>query len=158
MDATSLMVFWQKHKHQTGLAITALLIFAAGWQSGRITSPYYAAHPIIFKEGPTPPGGGGELEALQAEGVGLRDKAANVEPTSPTSSPKLPTIAGETTANKTGQFVGSINSDLYHHVDCPTSSRILEKNQIWFADEADASAAGYKPSKCTIDQVGVGEE
>jgi len=108
----------------------------------------------------TPPrqGGRGELEALQQAGVDLRKTADKIDVAKPTSSPRSAAIAGETDTNNQRQFVGSINSDLYHHPDCPTSSRILDKNQIWFSDVADAEAAGYKPSKCTIEKLGVGEE
>ncbi len=46
-------------------------------------------------------------------------------------------------ARSSGQFVGSKNSDKYHHTSCPGASRIKDENKVWFASQAEAEAAGY---------------
>lgn len=123
----------------------AILIFAVGWQTGKVMSPYYAAHPIVFEdrpcEGQTSSGGSQEeLTTLQEQGGGV------------TPSPKAaPAVAG--TSQKL--FVGSVNSNLYHHKDCSTANRIKEENKIWFGSTEEAEAAGYSPSKCTRQKLGL---
>ncbi len=44
---------------------------------------------------------------------------------------------------KEKRFVGSINSNKYHHPECPWGRRIAPENQIWFSSEEEAKAAGY---------------
>ena len=41
-------------------------------------------------------------------------------------------------------FVGSINSDKYHHPDCSWAQKIAPQNKIWFSSEKEAQEAGYK--------------
>jgi len=47
----------------------------------------------------------------------------------------------------TGQFVGSINSDVYHYLNCHYVKRIKEYNKIYFTSVEDAKAHGYRPCK-----------
>lgn len=47
-----------------------------------------------------------------------------------------------------GQFVGSINSDVYHYPSCAHAKNINEENQIWFVDAQDAVNHGYRP--CSV--------
>lgn len=42
-------------------------------------------------------------------------------------------------------FVGSINSDKYHHPDCQHASQVSEQNQVWFTSPDDAASHGYTP-------------
>jgi hypothetical protein len=44
-----------------------------------------------------------------------------------------------------GQFVGSINSNIYHYPSCQYAQNIIPANQIWFVDADDALSHGYKP-------------
>jgi len=50
-----------------------------------------------------------------------------------------------TTTAKSGQFVGSLESDKYHYPSCRWAKKILPQNEIWFASSQDARAAGYVP-------------
>jgi len=61
--------------------------------------------------------------------------------------PAVPVItpAPTTPAQSTGVYVGSIKSDKYHYPSCRYAQAILSGNQIWFASEAEALAAGYGP-------------
>lgn len=43
-------------------------------------------------------------------------------------------------------FVASIQGAKYYPADCPAAGRIKEENRVWFADEAEARAAGYTPA------------
>ena len=157
MDFTGLWVFLQKHKNHLTLLPLGILLFAAGWQTGRVTSPYYAAHPIVFEDRECPEscgtsgGGMAELQALQAEG---RAAGASLTPGVDLSAPSVspaPAVAGASTE----KFVGSVNSNLFHDPSCPSASRIKEANQVWFASEEEAEAAGYTPSQCTKEKLGI---
>lgn len=145
LDLTSLWVFYQKHKQGAGQLLVGVLLFAAGWQLGRVMSPYYAVHPIVFNDNGRPAAGGAmqELVALKQEGEQRQAQA----PVS--SAVPAPSVAGTTT----GAYVASVNSNLYHHPDCPSAKRIKDVNQVWFASQQEAEAAGYSPSKCTIDKL-----
>jgi hypothetical protein len=46
-----------------------------------------------------------------------------------------------------GQFVGSVNSDVYHYPSCTYAKRIHPENEIWFVDATDAQNHGYRPCK-----------
>lgn len=163
MSLASLWVTWKRHQHQVGYAIVGILLFAAGWQTGRVMSPYYAASPIVFEEAPGTPVGasGGSTEALvalQEAGQQNTPQVAAATTSAPAAgggegalpSPSLPSPSAfaETT---TKLFVGSKNSNLYHHKTCPSAKRIKEENQIWWPTKEAAEAAGYMASKCTKD-------
>lgn len=167
LDFTTFWVFAQKHKYRSGQLLLALLIFAVGWQAGKVMSPYYAASPIIFEdrpcEGQASSGGtAAELQALQEEGrqqaarKTLGDDAA--EPAAvgveETAAPN-PAVAGTSAPTSQKLFVGSVNSNLYHHKDCSTASRIKSENQLWFASTEEAEATGYSPSQCTREKLGL---
>lgn len=44
-----------------------------------------------------------------------------------------------------GPFFGSVNSNVYHYPTCGQASRIKPDNEIWFSDEDEAVAKGYRP-------------
>jgi len=46
-----------------------------------------------------------------------------------------------------GQFVGSVNSDVYHYPYCKYVDQIHESNKIWFTSSQDARNHGYRPCK-----------
>ncbi|MFH1354284.1 MAG: hypothetical protein ABIH36_03260 [bacterium] len=170
-DLTTLWAWLQKNKRHAGKLILALLIFAVGWQLGKVMSPYYASHPIIFQDRPCVEGasssGGSqvELQALQEQGRGEppSTSAESAGETPAAAAGKTPEPAGKTLGvneetprvEEAGAFVGSVNSNLYHHKDCSSASRIKEENKIWFATTEEAEAAGYSPSKCTRDKLGI---
>lgn len=141
-DLTSLWVFIQRHGHRAGVVILGLLLFIAGWQTGRVMSPYYAAHPIIFKDvvanntGDPP-----ALAALQAS-------------TSPTSTVAAAITEQPSSLNATGQFFASKNSSLYHHQNCAAVKQIKEANKISFTSAEEAEKAGFSPSQCTKQKLG----
>lgn len=147
MDLTRWWVAARLHGGKLSAAALGVLLFAAGWQAGRFTSPYYSAHPIIFEDSAS--GSRGELTTLREQG----------HPTAaPNDTPRadalaVPAVAGSSTESIKGKFVGSLNSDLYHHIDCPLGRRIKEENQVWFDSLEEAQAAGYKPSKCTQEKL-----
>lgn len=138
LDVTSYWAFWQTHQKKIGGVLVGLLLFLAGWQLGRVTSPYYAASPIIFEDYGNTGGSLTELQALEAEGVAAGSSAA------------VPAVAGATQ----GTFVASVNSTLYHHNTCAAAARIKPENQLWFTTAEEARAAGYSPSACTKEKFG----
>ena len=45
------------------------------------------------------------------------------------------------------QFVGSINSDIYHCPDCIWAHKIKPNNEIWFKDAEETRNYGYRPCR-----------
>ncbi len=163
MSLASLWVFWKQHNHRAGYVVAGLLLLAVGWQMGRVTSPYYAANPIVFQEAPGVAeqnnGAADKLAALQQAGqnvakVGESPQVAGAATASPTplvgETPlRSPSSAGPAPSTEERIYVGSKNSNLYHHKDCPSAKQIKEENQVWWPTREAAEAAGYSPSKCT---------
>lgn len=118
--------------------LVGLVLFIAGWHLGRTTSPWYAAHPIVFEDNTIE-----ELVELKEQGVAQRQP-------DPQKKEESQQVAGATDQGR-GLFVGSINSDKFHHLNCSTWKRIKEENQVWFASREEAEAAGYTPTTCTQD-------
>ena len=50
--------------------------------------------------------------------------------------------------NKTGAFVASKNSKIYHLPDCGYAKKIKDENKIWFKSAKKAEEAGYSPHSC----------
>ena len=50
--------------------------------------------------------------------------------------------------NKTGIFVASKNSKIYHKPDCKYVKRIKEENKIWFQSSKEAEDRGYTQHNC----------
>ncbi|MCI0523811.1 MAG: thermonuclease family protein [Acidobacteria bacterium] len=44
----------------------------------------------------------------------------------------------------TGQVIGDRNAMIYHRPDCPDYSKVSERNRLYFENEADALAAGFR--------------
>jgi beta-lactamase superfamily II metal-dependent hydrolase len=65
----------------------------------------------------------------------------------PNNQSKTITPAPVPTQDSTGLYVGSIKSNKYHYPSCQYAKTILPKNEIWFANTAEAQAAGYVPCK-----------
>lgn len=141
MNLTSFWVIWKRNQQRLGYVLVCLMMFAAGWQAGRVTSPYYASNPIIFQEAPSSSAGAnnGSSEAL----IALRDAGLN------NSAPPQIAAAHTMSPSPSAMFAGSKNSNLYHHKECPNARQIKQENIIWWTTREAAEAAGYKPSKCT---------
>ncbi len=50
--------------------------------------------------------------------------------------------------NKTGMFVASKNSKIYHLPDCQYVKRIKEENKIFFKSAGEAREKGFSPHSC----------
>ena len=50
--------------------------------------------------------------------------------------------------NKTGMFVASKNSKIYHSPDCQYVKRIKEENKIFFKSAEEAREKGFSPHGC----------
>jgi hypothetical protein len=143
MDSTSLWVTWQKHKNNLGWIAAIILSLAIGWQSGRMMSPYYAAHPIVLTDVPKEEITA-QLQDLKQAGIAARP-VSNKEP--------VVAAATTTTAPNSPEFVASKNSTLYHHSSCPAAKQIKPENLRQFKTAQDAELAGLTPSKCTLEKV-----
>lgn len=144
LDSTSLWVFVKKHDQRVMRILLGVALFLAGWQLGRVMSPYYATQPIVFEDRQcsacsSSGGSVSQLEDLRAAGVAMQEDT------------KAPTVAGVTSGVEGQQFVASKNSTLYHHVSCSTVSRIKAENRVWFASADEARSAGLSPSQCAVD-------
>lgn len=136
-----------------------MVAFGAGWQVSKVSTPYYEAHPIIFEDKECPGelssgGNGEELNQLKEEGIAERQEENKRAETSPAmGGGNVAGVVSKVTAN--GKFVGSVNSNLFHDPSCAASKRIKEANQIWFSSVDEARQAGYEPSQCTKDKLGM---
>ena len=117
LDFTSFWTFFKKNDNMVGQLLIILVIFAAGWYFGQLTSPYNNSTPIVFEDRACSAcsGSGGSTQELEA----LRDAGS-------------PQVAAAVTSRGEKTFVSSVNSDLYHHYTCPSVSRIKPANQEWF--------------------------
>ena len=80
-----------------------------------------------------------------------------VETKAPETTQATETIPPETTAPTetvapvvppaTGQYVGSIGSNVFHNPNCSYVKKILPENMIWFSSRDDAIAQGKRPCK-----------
>ena len=168
MDLSTSWAFWQQHKNKSGQLLLLMIVFIIGWYLGQTTSPYYQSTPIVFEDQACARSSG---DAADLNAV-VSDKTVDPEPqeqvqASPDSNPAMPVISvsPQTTPQVAGsiagslpvdkKYVGSINSDLFHDLSCPASKGIKESNQIWFASVEEAQRAGYSPSKCTKEKLGL---
>ena len=142
-DHTMIQAVLQKHSRRIGLGIMAVIIFLLGWQGG-VLSQQNAATQIVFKDrqcsacsssGGTPQA----LEELRQQGIAEREQGNSGQ------------VAAAVDAPSGKVFVGSVNSDLYHHQSCSAAGRIKAENQVWFGSVEEARAAGYSASKCSQD-------
>ena len=74
--------------------------------------------------------------------VAKTTETTKVTETTQSTATSLP----ETPALK-GQYLGSINSDVFHYPSCSYVKSINPGNIIWFSSRADAIAHGYRPCK-----------
>lgn len=140
-DLTLWWAFWHRHKDLIVQVVVWILVFTAGWQFGMYMSPYNSAHTIVFEDrscSACESSGGSPqiLESLKIEAKALRETTV-----------VSPDVAG-TQAQARGDFVASVNSDLFHHISCASVKRIKEENKIWFTSYDEAVADGYSPSAC----------
>lgn len=147
-DLTSLRVFIERLRARAGFIILGLLLFIAGWQTGRVMPPYYAAHPIVFKE--VVANNTGDPQALAALQASPKTVAQVPTPTVAAATTEQPT-----SINAPGQFFASKNSSLYHHQDCAAVKQIKEANKIAFTSREEAEKAGFSPSQCTKEKLGI---
>ena len=77
---------------------------------------------------------------------------ATAKPTAkPTPSPTPRTYDSDATLDDMdsrdydGRYVGSRESDKYHHPTCRHAQRILIRNAIWWNSTSEAQSAGYSP-------------
>lgn len=162
MNLATLWLLLTKRSEIMLLLIAGLVLFAAGWHLGRVMSPYYAAHPLIFQEADGSQASASSdpaaLLALQDEGTDQPDQQLAAPQSTPSTAVAGTTTDTDTTQAPTvgegsGLFVASVNSDLYHHKDCTAWLRIKEENRVWFNTKEDAEKAGYGPSKCTTEKL-----
>ena len=155
MDLTSWCVLLKTRRNLFGIIAVGLLLFTIGWQLGRGLSSSYAAPHIVLTDRSTTASSGGTTHDLRTlhpeEFVDLGAK----------KSPAVAATRRQTTdtqpvgEERAAQFVGSVNSDKYHHLDCSTWGRINEANRIWFDSVEQAEAAGYQPTICTKEKLGL---
>ena len=78
-----------------------------------------------------------------AGGLGVNPSAGSVASLAPAPAAApapAPAPAG-------GQFVGSVNSNVYHYPSCEWAQKIKPENRIYFSSPQDAVNHGYRPCK-----------
>lgn len=158
MTLAFLWATWHKYRTKSAYLLVALLLFGAGWQMGRIMSPWYSGSPIVFQDNSCDQSAGTSEQLALLKQAGSPSNTPNNSPAvagainQPTQE-DLPAAPSDT--DPVHNYAGSKNSNMYHHRDCTVWKRIKEENLIWWATPAEAEAAGYQPSKCTQDKLGV---
>jgi len=84
--------------------------------------------------------------AKVAETTQATDTTQPTETTPPETTAPTETVAPEIPASA-GQYVGSVNSDVFHYPNCSYVNSIHPENMIWFSSRDDAVAHGYRPCK-----------
>jgi hypothetical protein len=128
-------------------ALTAVLLFTAGYITGFWTAETRQEVPIVFESS----GGGGD-DILSAADL---QRMAEPSP-SPVADATEETRAAAATPQKpapakgegSGEIVASVNGTKYYFADCAEVNRIKEENRVGFATVAEARDAGYEPSAC----------
>ena len=85
------------------------------------------------------------LVALGSFGLGRLSVLESVR--APVSITNAPTITEPRGMNIGGLIVASRAGSAYYFPWCASASKILPQNQVWFATEEKARAAGYVPAK-----------
>ena len=75
----------------------------------------------------------------------LEQELSEKENESPTTGHTAPTTDNQ--QNYTLQFVGSVNSKIYHYPNCGHAKKIKSYNEIWFSSVQDAQNHGYRSCK-----------
>jgi hypothetical protein len=177
MDIKSLWILVKSHRETLSTIVIGIVLFGAGWQLGRVMSPYYASNPITFNDRPCTDqaSSGGTKQELQALATEVQNKV-----TTSAKKPVAPKVAAAkadivpstvavasmdpeevlvstmpTTAATENMFAASKSSNKYHHKDCSTWKRIKPENLIWFSTREQAEAAGYEPTACTKQKLGI---
>ncbi len=134
-------LFIIKYDKIIGVGILAILIFLAGWQTGRIMSPYYATSQIVFEDRTcnTCPSSIGTSESLQELREGTKTPVNTTEAT----------VSDPSAQAQQGLYVASKNSTLFHHYACASAKTIKAENQVWYANYEEAVQSGRSPSSCT---------
>jgi len=115
---SNLKNFVKQNQPDIFITLTIALVAVTSFGLGRLTVPQSNNEPIIIQN---------------------PEYTASIEQSVEQS-------VSEKIETKQGRFVGSVNSNKYHHPDCPWAKKIASQNQVWFSSEEKAQKVGY--SKC----------
>jgi len=159
MDPVELWVFVKTRRELVSSILIGALLFGSGWQMGRVMSPYYATEAVTFTaapgEGAVGPVSPEQLTALREAGIAQQTPVPSTKVAGASSTQENNAAVSAQEGSEQGVFVGSRNSNLYHHQTCSTASRIKPANQLWWNSPEEAEGAGYKPSKCSQQYLGL---
>jgi hypothetical protein len=116
-------------RQRIGFLFAAVLIGIIGFEAGILRNSMNSSAPLVIEK-PV-----GELAAADCATSGTVAGASTESAAIPTQKP----------GTEACRFVGSKNSTLYHAPSCAVAKRIKPENIVCFADEAAATAKGYKP-------------
>ncbi|MEI6650654.1 MAG: Ada metal-binding domain-containing protein [Candidatus Moraniibacteriota bacterium] len=116
-------------RQRIGFFVAAILIGIIGFEAGILRNGMNSSAPLVIEK-PV-----GELAAADCTSTGT---VAGASAETTFSSAQKPGSEG-------CKFIGSKNSTLYHAPSCAVAKRIKPENIVCFADEAAATAKGYKP-------------
>lgn len=97
---------------------------------------------------PIPPSASNRDEHVQPESTPAMKPDPNPETAPISKLESKPEPDSNSAPHENGQkseYVGSIDSDKYHHPNCRWAEKISPENEIWFDSKEDAQAAGYSP-------------
>lgn len=128
-------------------AVTAVLLFAAGYLAGFWAAETRKEVPIVFEAAT-----GTGTDVLTSEDL----KKLTIPPSPERAGRDGQQSVAPSSARQSsgGAYVASTQGTKYYMPECPEVRRIKEENLISFASEQEAKDAGYEPSSCVARQRG----
>lgn len=118
------------------LTTTLIIILVAmgSFGLGRLSRIEELKHPIEIKGGSV-----AQVSSVSVQSGGKLDVSPNGALVQSSTEKRIPEV-------NEGFIVGSKTGKKYHFPWCSGAQRIKEENKIWFANEAEAKAAGFTPA------------
>ena len=124
---------WSRYGREVTLSFGVILVGIIGFETGLAQGQSMQSDPLVI-EVPAAP-----ADPRVSDPSATSDVSGNSGAASP--SDVSPNAAAPT--DKDCVFVGSRNSDKYHHPTCSFAKRIKPENRVCFSSEEDAKSKGY---------------
>lgn len=124
----------KRHEQQVVFSLALVLVGILAFEAGVVFGRSEQSPPLVIEKPAMPAVAGDTTQRAQSDVPGT--ESAKISSTTEKS--------GLTEKSAHCRFVGSRNSDKYHHPECSFAKRIKRENIVCFASEEDAKAKGYQ--------------
>jgi hypothetical protein len=128
---THIQTFWQAEGSRVMLFLSVVLVGVIAFEAGLIHARAAAQIPLVIEKPVAAPAVAGASDENKDATASLRAVVQSA------SADKQDTV-------EQCRFIGSRNSDKYHHPACAVVKRIKPENRVCFASEEVARARGYQ--------------